>query len=164
MATICGGAYVGAITNSLSASMVLVEMTGEMSLTLHSILATTVSISIARLRSDSFFDQLIQQRALPFVPGLTTKTERLAARDVMCTSFGSASPVMTAPEIRAFLAHDPSALAVVPVANRFSANEFLGTIARSDLQRIASRHRRYRHPTPLRRRPRPQQQQQQEQH
>lgn len=120
-----------------------------MGFSLHTFLATTIAISVARKFSDSFFDQLIQQRSLPFVPGLTTKTEQLVARDIMCTSFGTAAPAMSIREIREFLADDPSQLPIVPVANPYNANEFLGTIDRKDLVQLVNEfardHRHHHH-------------------
>lgn len=120
----------------------------EMGFGLHTFLATTVAIAVARRFSDSFFDQLIQQRSLPFVPALTTKTEQLVARDIMCRAFGTAAPAMSVREIREFLADDPSHLPVVPIANPYNANEFLGTIDRQDLVRLVNdfaRHHSHRH-------------------
>ena len=86
MAMIGGSAFCGAVTHTLSSAIVLLEMTGDVTFCVHSMLATSVAISLSRVMTESIFDKIIRLRGLPFLFALRYSPKPVYARDFMSRS------------------------------------------------------------------------------
>ena len=83
MAMIGGSSFCGAVTHTLSSAVVLLEMTGDVTFCVHSMLATSIAISLSRLMTESIFDKIIRLRGLPFIFALRYVQKPIYARDFM---------------------------------------------------------------------------------
>lgn len=83
MAMIGSSAYAGAVTHTLSSSVLLLELTGDTTYALHVMLATAISFSVARLLSSSIFERTIRLRGLPYVSDLRYLPHVVDAKSIM---------------------------------------------------------------------------------
>ena len=86
MAMIGGSTFCGAVTHTLSSAIVLLEMTGDVTFCVHSMLATSIAISLSRQLTESIFEKIIRLRGLPFLFALRYMPKPVYARDFMSRS------------------------------------------------------------------------------
>ena len=83
MAMIGSSAYAGAVTHTLSSSVMVFELAGNSSYALHVMLATAISFSISRMLSSSVFERIIRVRGLPYISDLRYLPRAAHARGIM---------------------------------------------------------------------------------
>ncbi|KAF7286622.1 chloride channel protein 2-like [Rhynchophorus ferrugineus] len=69
-ATVGAAAYSGAVTHTLSTSVILFEMTSQISYVIPVLISNLIANGIARLFTPSVYDLTIQQQKLPYLPDL----------------------------------------------------------------------------------------------
>ena len=83
MAMIGSSAYAGAVTHTLSSSVVIFELTGDATYALQVILATAIAYSLSRVMTSSVFDRIIRIRGLPYISDLRYLPHASHARGIM---------------------------------------------------------------------------------
>ena len=58
----------GAVTHTISTSMIVFELTGQMSHILPAVLAVLIANAIANILQPSIYDSIIQIKRLPYLP------------------------------------------------------------------------------------------------
>jgi H+/Cl- antiporter ClcA len=133
IAMVGGAAYVGALTHTFSSALVLIEMTGSTDNYLPTILATVVSIFVARLLSESIFEKIIRVRSLPYMFDFRHSPEPRIASDIMTTDFAVIPQYPTIAELQqALKASTCSVFAVINPQNE----HLLGTFERTEAMEL----------------------------
>eukprot|EP00050_Salpingoeca_kvevrii_P002557 m.196978 g.196978 ORF g.196978 m.196978 type:complete len:188 (-) comp10638_c0_seq1:632-1195(-) len=83
-AVVGAAALAGAVTHTISTSVIVFELTGQIHHILPVMVAVLVSNAIAQRLSPSFYDSIIQIKGLPYLPDLRKgETYKLTAEDIM---------------------------------------------------------------------------------
>ena len=86
MSMIGASTFCGAVTHTLSSAIVLLEMTGDVTFSVHSMVATSIAISLSRQLTESIFEKIIRLRGLPFMFALRYMPKPIYAKDFMSRS------------------------------------------------------------------------------
>ena len=78
-------AFSGAVTHTLSTSVIVFEMTGQITHVLPVMIAVLIANAIAQLLQPSIYDSMIQIKKLPYLPDiLSSKSGQGLKRDSNC--------------------------------------------------------------------------------
>ncbi|KAF6039388.1 hypothetical protein EB796_002304 [Bugula neritina] len=85
-AVVGAAALSGAVTRTISTSMIVFEMTGQLSHLLPAVLAVLIANAVANILQPSIYDSIIQIKRLPYLPNLlpnNSSAHRTMAEDIM---------------------------------------------------------------------------------
>jgi chloride channel 2 len=83
-AVVGAAAMAGGVTHTISTSVIVFELTGQITHILPVMISVLVSVAVASLIQPSFYDSIIQLKELPFLPDLKIhKYYNLYAKDIM---------------------------------------------------------------------------------
>lgn len=148
-ATVGAAAFAGAVTHTISISIIVFEMTGQITHAIPMLISVLISNAIAALLQPSFFDSIIMIKKLPYLPDILPSSskaynvyvEDFMLRDVKFIWYG-----MTYKELRQVL-KDGRNLRGFPLVDSPDSMILLGSIPRTELigaiESLIGRHRRH---------------------
>lgn len=148
-ATVGAAAFAGAVTHTISISIIVFEMTGQITHAIPMLISVLISNAIAALLQPSFFDSIIMIKKLPYLPDILPSSskaynvfvEDFMLRDIKFIWFG-----MTYKELRQVL-KDGRHLRGFPLVDAPDSMILLGSIPRTELisaiEVLIGRHRRH---------------------
>jgi len=131
-AVVGAAAFAGGVTHTISTSVIVFELTGQISHCLPVLLAVLVSNAIAQYFAPSFYDSIITQKKLPHLPDLrsyqnyNTCVENFMKRDVAVIH-----AMADATQIREILGRHK--YSVFPLIDSVENKVLLGSITRTEL-------------------------------
>ncbi|KNC87698.1 hypothetical protein SARC_00204 [Sphaeroforma arctica JP610] len=132
-AIVGAAALSGAVTHTVSTSVIVFELTGQIDHILPVMIAVLVANLIAQLSVPSFYESIIQIKNLPYLPDLlTSKQYKLTAQDVMQQVNYFIHPQATYRQVRLILVE--CVLESVPVVASKETMILVGSISRSALE------------------------------
>ena len=134
-ATIGAAAFAGAVTHTLSISVIIFEMTGQITHIIPMLIAVLIANAIASLLQPSCYDSIIMIKKLPYLPDILPSSssayhlfvEDFMLRDVKYIWYG-----MSCRELREVL-KDGNKLRSFPLVDRPDKMVLLGSIQRTEL-------------------------------
>ncbi|XP_064642186.1 chloride channel protein 2-like isoform X2 [Lineus longissimus] len=142
-AVVGAAALSGSVTHTISTSVIVFELTGQISHILPAVIAVLISNAIAHTLQPSIYDSIIQIKKLPFLPDIVTKggasnaynifVEDIMVRDVKYVSYASTylhiQNLLRYTNVRAF-----------PLVDSAKSMILLGSVQRAELVRLLEEH------------------------
>jgi len=86
-ATVGAAAFSGAVTHTISVSVIIFEMTGQITHIVPIMIAVLISNAIAALLQPSIYDSIILIKKLPYLPDLLPSSSGMPSLDSHCSIF-----------------------------------------------------------------------------
>ncbi|KAF0295163.1 Chloride channel protein 2 [Amphibalanus amphitrite] len=132
-ACMCGAALTGAITHSISISVIVFELTGQITYVLPILISVLVANALARHLQPSFFDSVIKSKKITVLPKMVLSKipggyANIRAQDLMSTEFRVFTQRATLNSLRKMVryVHDPAK--VLPLVDDEVSMEPLGLV------------------------------------
>ncbi|CAG0896249.1 unnamed protein product [Darwinula stevensoni] len=143
-AVVGAAAFSGAVTHTISVSVIVFELTGQITHMLPVMIAVLISNAIAQLLQPSIYDSIIQIKKLPFLPDIISS--KSAAYHVMVEDFMILKNKlkyvwhgMRYRDLREVL-KDSRKLRTLPVVDSHESMHLLGSIRRRELVTLLEMH------------------------
>ncbi|CAN0027550.1 unnamed protein product, partial [Discosporangium mesarthrocarpum] len=122
-------------TQTISAAVVLMELTGNFALELPTILTCVVAFGFSRKFGHNIYDSVMAENGLESLYGLDSiRREELVASDIMEKNLVTVPSTSTVAEVISILSDtDRKAFESYPVVKSLKDMNFLGTVARKEL-------------------------------
>eukprot|EP01134_Creolimax_fragrantissima_P001931 CFRG1931T1 len=134
-AIVGAAALSGSVTHTVSTSVIVFELTGQIDHILPVMIAVLVANLIAQLSVPSFYESIIQLKNLPYLPDiLTSKQYKLTAQDIMERVQYFIHPNSTYGDVQKLLIE--SSLFSIPVVKSKESMMLVGSISRDGLVRL----------------------------
>ncbi|XP_074626066.1 chloride channel protein 2-like isoform X1 [Acropora palmata] len=138
-AVVGAAALSAAVTHTISTSVIVFELTGQITHILPVMIAVLVANAIAQWLQPSFYDSIIQIKRLPYLPDVTkTQVYNLLVADIMKTSLFYVSFHAKYADLKALL--EKSDLRSYPLVDSEDSMILLGSIQRPQLQSLLNQH------------------------
>ncbi|KAL3862118.1 hypothetical protein ACJMK2_008110 [Sinanodonta woodiana] len=136
-AVVGAAALSGSVTRTISTSVIVFELTGQISHVLPAVTAVLISNAVANLFQPSFYDSIIRLKRLPYLPDIITSKEstwNVYAEDIMkkdvkfitfTSTYGDLKELLTTSNFRSY-----------PLVDASDSMILLGSIHRIELERI----------------------------
>ncbi|RWS07156.1 chloride channel protein 2-like protein [Dinothrombium tinctorium] len=141
-AVVGAAAFAGAVTHTISTTVMVFELTGQMSHILPVIIAVLVANAVAQALKPSIYDSIIEIKKLPFLPSIMStnsvayniKAEDIMIKDVVyvwrkCTYRDIQNVLKSHPQIQSF-----------PLVESPRSMILLGSVRRDELSELLSKH------------------------
>ncbi|CAJ0955219.1 unnamed protein product, partial [Mesorhabditis belari] len=135
-------AFSGAVTHSVSVSVVVFEATGQLHCLLPVMIAVIIANAISTYFQPSFFDTIIKIKHLPFLPDIPPSSNivhTVTAEKMMTSPVRFLCRVTKYEDIRKMLTEGPQ-LRMFPVVDGANTQMLLGTVNRRTLLEILEEH------------------------
>jgi len=86
-ATVGAAAFSGAVTHTISVSVIIFEMTGQITHIVPIMIAVLISNAIAALLQPSIYDSIILIKKLPYLPDLLPSSSGMSSLGLYCSIF-----------------------------------------------------------------------------
>eukprot|EP00051_Salpingoeca_urceolata_P013556 m.170384 g.170384 ORF g.170384 m.170384 type:complete len:892 (+) comp17827_c0_seq2:442-3117(+) len=136
-AVVGAAALAGSVTQSISTSVIVFELTGQIQHILPVMIAVLLSISICQKLSPSLYDSIIQLKGMPYLPDLRKGSGyKLLVSDIMRqdvfyvalnSTYARIAELLTSAKFRSF-----------PLVDSPETQVLVGSISRSELKRMLS--------------------------
>lgn len=131
-AVVGAAAMAGGVTHTISTSVIVFELTGQITHILPVMIAVLISVAIASLLQPSFYDSIIQIKELPFLPDLKLhKYYNLYASDIMRRDLLYLSYQSTYRDLRQLLKN--SKHSSFPLVDNTESRVLIGSVSRLNL-------------------------------
>lgn len=138
-AVVGAAAMSAAVTHTISTSVIVFELTGQITHILPVMIAVLIANAIAQWLQPSFYDSIIQIKRLPYLPDLTkTQVYNLLVADIMKTNLFYISYHSKYADLKALL--EKSDLRSYPLVDSEDSMILLGSIQRPQLQSLLNLH------------------------
>ncbi|XP_073247163.1 chloride channel protein 2-like isoform X2 [Porites lutea] len=138
-AVVGAAAMSAAVTHTISTSVIVFELTGQITHILPVMIAVLIANAIAQWLQPSFYDSIIQIKRLPYLPDVTkTQVYNLLVADIMKTKLFYISYTSKYADLKALLEH--SDLRSYPLVDSEDSMILLGSIQRPQLQSLLNQH------------------------
>ena len=135
-ATVGAAAFSGAVTHTISISVIVFEMTGQITHCIPILVAVLVSNAIAHSLELSCYDSIIKIKNLPYLPDIPPSSSNIYnvfVRDFMVRDVKYVWRGMTFKELKAVL-EDAKKVRAFPIVDGHGSKVLLGSIQRTELQ------------------------------
>ena len=135
-ATVGAAAFSGAVTHTISISVIVFEMTGQITHCIPILVAVLVSNAIAHSLELSCYDSIIKIKNLPYLPDIPPSSSNIYnvfVRDFMVRDVKYVWRGMTFKELKAVL-EDAKKIRAFPIVDSHGTKVLLGSIQRTELQ------------------------------
>ena len=135
-ATVGAAAFSGAVTHTISISVIVFEMTGQITHCIPILVAVLVSNAIAHSLELSCYDSIIKIKNLPYLPDIPPSSSNIYnvfVRDFMVREVKYVWRGMTFKELKAVL-EDAKKVRAFPIVDGHGSKVLLGSIQRTELQ------------------------------
>lgn len=135
-ATVGAAAFSGAVTHTISISVIVFEMTGQITHCIPILVAVLVSNAIAHSLELSCYDSIIKIKNLPYLPDIPPSSSNIYnvfVRDFMVRDVKYVWRGMTFKELKAVL-EDAKKVRAFPIVDAHGSKVLLGSIQRTELQ------------------------------
>ncbi|KAM7427325.1 Chloride channel protein 2 [Porites harrisoni] len=138
-AVVGAAAMSAAVTHTISTSVIVFELTGQITHILPVMIAVLIANAIAQWLQPSFYDSIIQIKRLPYLPDVTkTQVYNLLVADIMKTKLFYISYTSKYADLKALL--ENSDLRSYPLVDSEDSMILLGSIQRPQLQSLLNQH------------------------
>lgn len=138
-AVVGAAALSAAVTHTISTSVIVFELTGQITHILPVMIAVLIANAIAQWLQPSFYDSIIQIKRLPYLPDLTkTQVYNLLVADIMKTNLYFISYHSKYADLKQLL--EKSDLRSYPLVDSEDSMILLGSIQRPQLQSLLNQH------------------------
>ncbi|KAL7715156.1 Chloride channel protein 2 [Entamoeba marina] len=135
-AIIGGSCFVGAVTQTFSSAVIMVELTGSFQLLLPTLASTIVAVSISRFFTLGAFDRIMVDRGLPFVPDIQYSSNQ-TAETVMDEDLVAVPEYTNFVELKEIVDNFKTAPdGILPVVDTLDNGILLGDIKLSTIRKI----------------------------
>ncbi|KFM68328.1 Chloride channel protein 2, partial [Stegodyphus mimosarum] len=141
-AVVGAAALSGSATHTVSTSVIVFELTGQMSHMLPVIIAVLIANAIAQFLQPSIYDSIIQIKKLPYLPSIITTSSQaynIYVEDIMVREIVYISEGATYREIKTILKGNKR-LHSFPLVESSDSMILLGSVQRMELMRLLERH------------------------
>ena len=139
-ATVGAAAFSGAVTHTISISVIVFEMTGQITHCIPILVGVLVSNAIAHSLELSCYDSIIKIKNLPYLPDIPPSSSNIYnifVRDFMDRDVKYVWRGMTFKELKAVL-EDAKKVRAFPIVDGHGSKVLLGSIQRTELQAALS--------------------------
>ncbi|CAH1772897.1 unnamed protein product [Owenia fusiformis] len=136
-AIVGAAAFAGAVTHTVSTSVIVFELTGQLGHVLPAVIAVLLANAVAQSLQPSFYDSVIQIRKLPFLPDIkssASNAHKIFVEDIMIRDVKLLSAKSTYKDIKNLL-HKATHRSF-PVVDSPESMVLLGSIPRIELCRL----------------------------
>ncbi|KAI6656410.1 hypothetical protein LOD99_1206 [Oopsacas minuta] len=138
-AVIGAAAVTGAVTHTISTSVIVFELTGQITHVLPVLIAVLLANAVAQRLQPSFYDSIILLKKLPYLPELPLDLpDTTIVKQFMRTNVPSISTRSTYRELKYLISS--SNLPSYPVIDNSNSRFLIGSVKRSLLEDIYARH------------------------
>lgn len=140
-AAVGAAAFTGAATRTISTSLIVFEMTGQISHVLPAVIATIIANAVADQFMPSYYDSIIQLKRLPYLPDIVSSranTWKLFVEDFMIPEVKFMSFCATYNDLNNLLLN--TSHRTFPLVDNSNSMILLGSIQRYELERILLLH------------------------
>ncbi|KAI6190421.1 hypothetical protein M3Y97_00115900 [Aphelenchoides bicaudatus] len=136
-------ALYGSVTDTVSASLIIVELTGQLTAGLPALIATLISTAIRGYYELSFFESLIQLKSLPTLPPIPPSSKyKNVCHGILVEQFmekrvSKLTPKSTYADVRKILDEETN-VKVVPVIDNYKSKLLIGTCHRNHLEQAVN--------------------------
>ncbi|XP_067951537.1 chloride channel protein 2-like isoform X2 [Watersipora subatra] len=141
-AVVGAAALSGAVTHTISTSMIVFELTGQMSHILPAVLAVLIANAIANKLQPSIYDSIIQIKRLPYLPNIlptNSSAHRICAEDIMRREVKMINRDTTYECLRTLLSENEN-VKTFPLVDSASNMILVGSVQRFELIRLLEEH------------------------
>ncbi|XP_035225606.1 chloride channel protein 2-like [Stegodyphus dumicola] len=141
-AVVGAAALSGSATHTVSTSVIVFELTGQMSHMLPVIIAVLIANAIAQFLQPSIYDSIIQIKKLPYLPSIITTSSQaynIYVEDIMVREIVYISEGATYREIKTIIKGNKR-LHSFPLVESSDSMILLGSVQRMELMRLLERH------------------------
>ncbi|XP_077992850.1 chloride channel protein 2-like [Glandiceps talaboti] len=134
-AVVGAAALSGSVTHTVSTSVVVAEMTGQITHILPIMVAVLIANAISLLIQPSIFDSIIQIKKLPYLPDIPTgeaRTHNIFAEEIMTTDIDYVTYDYTYMDLKYLLSQTYHS--TYPLVDSLDGMLFVGVISRSELE------------------------------
>lgn len=127
----------GAVTHTISTSVIVFELTGQISHILPVMIAVLISNAIAQRLQPSIYDSIIDIKELPFLPDITAGKQKyfdVCVDDFMIRSVKFITLTTTYRQLKSTLSHCEAK--VLPLVNSVGDMVLIGSISRAELETL----------------------------
>ncbi|XP_033641942.1 chloride channel protein 2-like isoform X2 [Asterias rubens] len=135
-AVVGAAALSGSVTHTISTSVIVFELTGQITHILPVMMAVLIANAIAQLLQPSFYDSIIQIKKLPYLPDIShagAKTYEIFVEDIMVRYVKFISWLSTYGDLKELLDTSPR-LQSFPLVDAPESMILLGSVQRSELE------------------------------
>ncbi|XP_022110153.1 chloride channel protein 2-like isoform X1 [Acanthaster planci] len=135
-AVVGAAALSGSVTHTISTSVIVFELTGQITHILPVMMAVLIANAIAQLLQPSFYDSIIQIKKLPYLPDIShagSKTYEIFVEDIMVRYVKFISWLSTYADLKELLDTSPK-LQSFPLVDAPESMILLGSVQRSELE------------------------------
>ncbi|PVD36643.1 hypothetical protein C0Q70_03629 [Pomacea canaliculata] len=136
-AVVGAASFAGAVTRSISTSVMVFEMTGQISHVLPAVISVLIANFVANMLQPSFYDSIIRLRRLPYLPDIQssrTDTWRMFVEDIMIRDVKFVPFTATYRDLQDLLLSTKHR--TYPLVNNLESRTLLGSIQRYELERM----------------------------
>jgi len=140
-AVVGAASLAGAVTHTISTSVIVFELTGQIAHILPVMIAVLISNAIAQSLQPSIYDSIIQIKSLPYLPDIISGKRKLYSvyvQDFMVKKVSFLSCVSTYGELYKLLKE--SKLKIFPLVDTPQSMTLIGSVQRSALQSLLDEH------------------------
>eukprot|EP00917_Polyrhabdina_sp_WS-2016_P015355 GHVP01033391.1.p1 GENE.GHVP01033391.1~~GHVP01033391.1.p1 ORF type:complete len:720 (+),score=115.53 GHVP01033391.1:1471-3630(+) len=116
----------GGVTRTLSVSVIVFELTGDLSLMLPVLCSVVSSYAVVSLLSQSVYDEVLQVKMLPFIPRITKEQGMLKASDVMMKVDSFALSLGSPTLLELLICRILSPVPFIVVVDEYATMKFIG--------------------------------------
>ncbi|XP_072036571.1 chloride channel protein 2-like isoform X2 [Amphiura filiformis] len=134
-AVVGAAALSGSVTHTISTSVIVFELTGQITHILPVMIAVLIANAISQLLTPSFYDSIIQIKKLPYLPDIShagSKTFNIYVEDIMVRNVKFISWLSTYADLQILL--DDSMLQSFPLVDAPESMVLLGSVQRVELE------------------------------
>lgn len=136
-AIVGAAAFAGSVTHTVSTSVIVFELTGQIGHVLPCVLAVFIANVISKSLILSIYDTIVQIKKLPYLPSsiqFTDSAQLLVAENFMLTDVEMITPTTTFQEVDEML--DTSPFKSFPIVDSKETMLLLGSVHRHELERV----------------------------
>jgi len=134
-AIVGAAAFTAATTQTLSAAVIVFELTGSIVYGVPVLVAVMVSVGIVkRLRLGPIYDCMATLKGLPFLPDLLKESYNVQAKDIMSKDLHYITTEFLLDDIKRVLI--ATNVTIIPVVNTSDAMLLMGTVNRDQLEKL----------------------------
>lgn len=138
-AVVGAAAMSGAVTHTISVSVIVFELTGQIAHILPVMVAVLIANGISQWLQPSIYDSIIQIKKLPYLPDITnSRLYKVTVANIMKTDLQFVTRNSTYRELKELLAK--SKLTSFPLVDSKETMTLLGSIRRPQLQMLLTRY------------------------
>ncbi|XP_070561651.1 chloride channel protein 2-like isoform X2 [Ptychodera flava] len=140
-AVVGAAALSGAVTHTVSTSVIVAEMTGQITHILPVMVAVLIANAISQLLQPSVFNSIIQLKKLPYLPDIAVgegRTHNILAEDIMNTKLDYIAYEFTYMDLKYVLSQTYHRN--YPLLDNDEKRTLYGVVARSELEYLVEQH------------------------